>query len=284
MIEITAVCENAVYGQPGLLAEHGWSAWVDTGRGKLLWDCGQGMALESNARKLGLDLSEAKAILLSHHHYDHTGGLLAALRLSAGRSGRPMPVLAHPGLFRRDSFSVRKGKEPSPSFMPFTREELEAAGAEFDLSSEWRSVAEGVHLTGEVPRETDYETGDSALMRRLPDGSLERDPVTDDQSLVIEDGDGLAVVLGCSHSGIVNILRHISRKTGKSRFKAVLGGTHLGPLSQSVATKCIDALLEEFDIELLGVSHCTGPKVASRLAQRFGRRFTFFNAGCSVKT
>jgi len=280
-MKIQAVCENAVYGERGLLAEHGWSAWIEAHGSKLLWDCGQGLALENNVKKLGLDLAEADAILLSHHHWDHTGGLLKALELSAGRRGRPMPVLAHPEIFRSDSFSSRKGKE-SPSFMPHSREALEKAGAVFELSRTWRSVGDGIFMTGEIPRKTEYEKGDGALMKRLPDGSAVQDPLLDDQALAIEEGDGVVAILGCSHSGIVNTLRHIVRMTGRSRFKAVLGGTHLGPLSQSVATICIDALLNEFEIELLGVSHCTGPKVASRLAQAFGKRFSFFNAGCAL--
>jgi 7,8-dihydropterin-6-yl-methyl-4-(beta-D-ribofuranosyl)aminobenzene 5'-phosphate synthase len=136
-------------------------------------------------------------------------------------------------------------------------------------------------MTGEVPRQTSYEFGDQELKHHDPPeaGALVVDPIRDDQTIVLDTPDGLFVVLGCSHAGLINILTYISEQTGSARFHTVMGGTHLGPVGAEQVEQTI-AALHEFDIARLGVSHCTGPKVAARLAHEFGERFVF----CSVGT
>ena len=108
------------------------------------------------------------------------------------------------------------------------------------------------------------------------------DPVRDDQTVVIDTADGLFVVLGCSHAGLINILTHISEQTGSTRFHTVMGGTHLGPVSEAQVTQTI-AALHDFDIGRIGVSHCTGQKVAARMAREFGDRFFFCSVGTVVE-
>jgi len=113
-------------------------------------------------------------------------------------------------------------------------------------------------------------------------GGYVKDDILDDQSVVIETEKGLFVVLGCCHSGIINTLTYIVEKMGRRRIYAVIGGTHLGPVSDEQKEKSIDAL-KAFDIERIGVSHCTGLKTASRLANEFGDRFFFCNVGTVVE-
>ena len=108
------------------------------------------------------------------------------------------------------------------------------------------------------------------------------DPVRDDQTVVIDTEDGLFVILGCSHAGVINILAYITEKTGKSRFHTVMGGTHLGPVEEEQIARSIEAL-HEFDIGRIGVSHCTGQKTAARMAAEFGERFTFCSVGTKVE-
>ena len=100
------------------------------------------------------------------------------------------------------------------------------------------------------------------------------DPVRDDQTVVIDTADGLIVVLGCSHAGLINILTHISEQTGSTRFHTVMGGTHLDPVSEAQAEQTI-AALHDFDIGRIEVSHCTGQKVAAQMARELGGRFFF---------
>jgi len=100
-IKATIVSENCVFHLPGAVAEHGLSIFMETDRGNYLLDTGQGKTILNNARVLGLDLRTLKGIILSHHHFDHTGGLGPVLDDLKGA----VDVYAHPGLFK-ESYSV----------------------------------------------------------------------------------------------------------------------------------------------------------------------------------
>lgn len=275
------LCENSVYGNPGAVAEHGWSVWLETPSGSFLFDTGLGNTLLTNATFFNIPLRDAQAILLSHHHIDHTGGLLKALGAIRNVPDRPqVPVYAHPDLFK-DSFFDREGNL-SFTGLPHTRSVLETSGAEFHLDTGWREIASGLLMTGEVPRTTDYEFGDLNIKHYDASGDIATDPIRDDQTVVIDTPSGLFVVLGCSHAGLINILTYISQQTGKSHFHTIMGGTHLGPVGEDQINQTI-AALHEFDISRIGVSHCTGQKVAAKLAQEFGDRFFFCSVGATVE-
>ena len=279
-VKATVLCENSVFGNLGAIAEHGWSVWLETPSGPFLFDTGQGNTLHRNAAFFRVTLSAANAILLSHHHIDHTGGLLGAVQ-TLRRADRPrVPIYAHPDLFK-DSFSENKGGRTFIG-LPHTRSALEAAGAEFLLDTNWREIVPGMFLTGEVPHRTGYEIGDLAMKHYDSAGQLVVDPVRDDQTIVFDAPEGLFIVLGCSHAGLINILSYIVEHTGHTRIHTVMGGTHLGPVGQDQVDKTI-AALHEFDIAHIGVSHCTGSKVAARLFQEFGDRFFFCSVGTIVE-
>jgi 7,8-dihydropterin-6-yl-methyl-4-(beta-D-ribofuranosyl)aminobenzene 5'-phosphate synthase len=100
-VRAQVLCENAVYGTLGAVAEHGWSVWLEIPSGAFLFDTGQGQSILNNARVFGLPLEEARAILLSHNHIDHMGGLLDSVHAMCRKSDRaPVPVHAHPDLFK----------------------------------------------------------------------------------------------------------------------------------------------------------------------------------------
>ncbi len=280
-VKATVLCENSVHGNLGAVAEHGWSVWLETPGGPFLFDTGQGNTLHRNADFFGVSLGDANAILLSHHHIDHTGGLLGAIGTMRQRSGRErIPVYGHPDLFK-DSFAELKGKLRFIG-VPHTSTALETAGAEFHLTSDWQEFAAGMFLTGEVPRLTEYEVGDLSMKHYDAAGKIVVDPVRDDQTVVFDRPEGLFIVLGCSHAGLINILNYVVQKTGKTRIHTVMGGTHLGPVGQEQVDRTI-AALREFDIAHIGVSHCTGPKVAARMANEFGDRFFFCSVGTVVE-
>jgi 7,8-dihydropterin-6-yl-methyl-4-(beta-D-ribofuranosyl)aminobenzene 5'-phosphate synthase len=280
-LRATVLVENSVYGRPGALAEHGWSVWLETGDGAYLFDTGQGKALLNNADLFGIDLGAARGVLLSHHHYDHTGGLLSALgRMRTALDAPPVPVYAHPDLFK-PSYHQAPGHAPRYIGVPHSRQALEGAGAAFDWGRSWRAVAPDLYLSGEVARTTAFEKGDERLRHQGPDGDLVVDPIDDDQTLVAVTPAGLFVILGCAHAGLINILEHALAQTGAERVHTVIGGTHLAPAGDDQVDATI-AALRRYDIARLGVSHCTGSRAALRLANAFGDRFSFCSTGSLI--
>ncbi|MFZ7103931.1 MAG: MBL fold metallo-hydrolase [Peptococcaceae bacterium] len=273
-VKATVLCENSVFSNLGAIAEHGWAVFLETDQGNYLFDTGQGKALLNNAGVFKKDLSTIKGIILSHHHIDHTGGLLAAVKAAA-----PVKVYSHPDLFK-EGYLVRHNM-PKYIGVPYSRMALENYGAEFCFNREFTEFAPGFYLTGEVPRTTDYEYGDTDVVLKTEQG-LVRDPLEDDQSIIIRTSRGLFIILGCSHAGIINILNYAVAQTGESRIHTVIGGTHLWTVSREQQDKTI-AALKDFAIERLGVSHCTGLVVSMRLAQEFGDKFFFCNVGTVVE-
>ncbi len=273
MVRITILCDNII-GIPLGIGEHGFSACVEVNAEPVLLDTGRGVGILPNAMVFGKDLKTVKKICLSHGHFDHTEGLPQVLGLARGAE-----IHGHPGIFQERISERKFGDMVIKRFVgiPFRREYLEMLGANFRLDAGFREIADGVFLTGEVPRKTPFEKGDKDLL--VPSGkSFVQDPIWDDQSLVIRTKKGLVVVFGCAHSGMINILHHAREKTGEERLHAVLGGTHLGFLTQEQ----LEASIQELKVlapDVVAVSHCTGMKAACRLMQEFGERFSFAHVG-----
>ena len=269
---ITILSENSVVIPGGLIGEHGFSALVERGDEKVLFDTGQGYALVHNARILGIDLASIKKVVLSHGHNDHTGGLAQFLQVGDNRE-----IYAHPGIFSARYREVPDGS-PKPIGIPFTRSYLEGLGARFNLSEEPQDVAKGIKTTGVVPRRTSFETGDTTLMVGHEDGTCSRDPFSDDLSLTVEGEAGVAVLLGCAHSGLVNILDHVQQLLPDKPVKAVVGGTHLGLSSEEQMNATIEAMVG-MGVERVGASHCTGLEGSARLRDALGDSFFFAGVG-----
>lgn len=274
-VKITVLAENSVLSPEKLIGEHGFSALVERGGEKVLFDTGQGYAMTHNAKALGIDLAAVGKVVLSHGHRDHTGGLAQFLE-----TGGRKDVYAHPGIFVGRYRELAEGGT-LPIGIPFTRDYLEGLGARFHLDEGPREAAAGMWTTGEVPRETDFEKGDRALYLSPGDGGG-RDTHIDDLSLIVEGSSGLVVILGCAHSGMVNILNHVLRMFPEKEIKAVLGGTHLGFSSEEQMVCTIDAM-EKMGIEKVGASHCTGLAGAARLLDALGDSFFFAGVGSTFE-
>jgi len=256
------------------MGEHGFSAFVETSRGNTLFDTGGGQSIVANSLTFNRDLRTVDKIFLSHGHCDHTGGLPAVLKLK-----RKVTVHAHPHVFSDRIAVLEENGIETKRFTGifYKKTYLETLGAHFVLSTDFVEVENGMFLTGEVPRKTSFEKPDPRLFSEM-DGKKEPDLILDDQSLAIETEKGLVLILGCAHSGIINIIHHVMEKTGKQNFYAVLGGTHLGFLAPEQLEKSI-ASLKRLDVKKIGVSHCTGMLVACRLHQEFGDRYFYGHVG-----
>ena len=266
---VLTLVENTAQGT-GLLGEHGMSCWVETDRGAVLFDTGQGLGLLPNAETLEIDLGKADAIVLSHGHFDHTGGLRKVLEQTGAK-----PVFAHPEALA-PKYSVRDGKVREIG-IPDARADLEALGASFCLDEGPVEIIPGVTATGRVPRVTDFERPGENFQSG-PKDRLAHDMIWDDQSLILETAEGPVVVTGCAHAGIVNTLLYASELAGGKRFTAVVGGTHLVGANEEGLARTIEGL-RQFDIGRMAPCHCTGFRGQVGLLNAFGDRFTLNRVG-----
>jgi len=271
-IYVTTLSENTA-GKARLLAEWGLSILVETETVKVLLDTGPSISVPHNAQVLGVDLSAIDKIVLSHGHYDHTGGLKEVLAKTGA-----VEVIAHPDIWAKKY--RRRDERETYIGIPFSREELEASGASFTLSKEPVWITGDIVTTGEIPMVTDYEELDPDVYVK-EDGQLVPDALLDDRALIIKTELGLVVILGCAHRGMINTLHHAREVTGVDMVHTVVGGTHLISASEE-RVLLTAAALQEFGVTQVGVSHCTGMPAAVMLAQQLGDIFFFNNAGTRI--
>ena len=247
----------------GLIAEHGFAAWIDTGDECFLFDTGQGAALEHNARTLGVDLGTATALILSHGHYDHTGGIPTFLA-----ANRQAPILYGKGATQA-RFSCHAEQAPRAIGMTdAVLAELDRLPAERRIELEGpKLLRPGIGITGPVPRITDFEDTGGPFFRDA--GRVEADLIQDDLSLWFETTEGLVILTGCCHSGLVNTVRHAQQVSGMTRIRGIIGGLHLLNASPERLDATL-AFLHECAPDFLLPCHCTGAQVIERLQTEFG--------------
>jgi 7,8-dihydropterin-6-yl-methyl-4-(beta-D-ribofuranosyl)aminobenzene 5'-phosphate synthase len=256
-----------------LRSEHGLSFWIEAEGRKILFDTGQGQALEPNAQQLAVDLGQTDAIVISHGHYDHTGGLLRVLARSASAV-----VYIHPLAFE-SKYSRRERTRSRPIGIP---EPVASALLEGDHNLTFtRSptrICSSVSVTGQVPRLTAFENRSGPFF--LDEQCLREDIVADDQALYIESRNGLVVVLGCAHSGVVNTLDYVAKLTGRRSMHAVLGGMHLAEASEERIART-SAALDRYGVRLVAPCHCSGERAIAKLRSQLGERVVDCFAGAS---
>jgi 7,8-dihydropterin-6-yl-methyl-4-(beta-D-ribofuranosyl)aminobenzene 5'-phosphate synthase len=272
---ITILCENSVGPISGTLGEHGFAALIEPSVGEpILFDTGQGATLLHNARRMNKDLSDVNKVVVSHGHYDHSGGLWPLLQECG-----PKSVYGHPAIFR-PRYRVKDTGENLAIGIPQSRTELEMAGADFKLSADFSQIAPGIFLTGEVPRATSFEPGDQGLFCDCTGQEVDSTP--DDQSMVLETDKGLVLLMGCCHAGLVNTLEHVAYNMERRKVYAVIGGTHLGFCGREQLEMTISAL-KTWGINKVAASHCTGFAASARLSREMPKEFQVAIVGYTLE-
>ena len=259
---VTTLVDNSVsLSGSKLIGEHGLSFYIETENKNILFDTGQNVALSHNAELLNIDLSCIDAVVLSHGHYDHTGGLKHLLQENTA-----FTLYAHPDIFDVKLRSV-KNESYKKIGIPVKRSAFDKADVQIRLSKDVVEIVPGVFTSGEIPQENDFESIESQFFVQR-DGKIMPDHLADDQAVILDTKKGLVVLLGCSHRGVINTLHHVVKLFGNKKIRAMIGGLHLGKASDAKLQKIIDHL-SGFEIEKIGVSHCTGSKAMLALFNRF---------------
>ncbi|HDR17090.1 MAG TPA: MBL fold metallo-hydrolase [Desulfobacteraceae bacterium] len=274
-IRVRTLSENSA-SWLGYLGEWGLSILVDVDDDTILVDTGGGIVAAHNSLVMGIDLKKIRALLFSHGHEDHTGGLLPLLKLRK----TPLEIIAHPEVWAPKYWKDADSENHRYIGIPYLREYAESFGAHFTLSTKPEWITDSIVTSGEVPMITGYETIDASASVKTPEG-FGPDPLKDDQSLFIKSDKGLIVISGCAHRGIVNTIFHGMTITGCDECYAVIGGTHLFGAPESRIQQTIKDL-QKAGVKRLGVSHCTGPYAGAVLQQAFQEKFFFNFAGTTT--
>jgi 7,8-dihydropterin-6-yl-methyl-4-(beta-D-ribofuranosyl)aminobenzene 5'-phosphate synthase len=262
------------------IAEHGFSLLIRVFSGgkahSILYDTGiSPEGIITNANRMGIDLSEIEAIVLSHGHHDHSGGLLTTLK-AIGKEN--LPIIMH-----EDMLKTRGAAEPDGTVrkLPEFPTEDQVKPAKFIRTKQPYTMVDNTALvTGEIPRKTSFEQGLPRHMI-LVDGKWQPDPlIRDDRAIVFRiKQKGLIVLSGCAHAGIINTARYAQQLTGVTRIHAIMGGLHLAGKDCETRIKPTVEQLKQLDPTIVAPSHCTGWRGICTIAQEMPKAFVWNSVG-----
>jgi len=261
-------------------AHHGLSLLISASIGQtkhvLLFDTGpEGATFIRNAGIIGVDFSTIEAVVLSHGHWDHVGGLVTAIEtISKARNNDRIDCFVHP-----DMFVERAAKLPNGELLKFEPvpdpDALANAGSNVVNTREPQFIAGGAFfVSGEIPRLIKYEAGFPGHVRRTGDGqSWDPDPLIMDERFIsvhVKDK-GQFIFSACSHAGLVNILTHARSVFPSVPLYGVMGGLHLSGSTEKIIPETI-ADLRQFDLKFIAPGHCTGWRALSAMSSVFGEK------------
>lgn len=253
---LTILAENNVEEGSNLVAEHGLSIFVETPESNFLFDCGHTGVAWNNAEKLSVDLSSVEFVILSHSHYDHAGGFPSLLK-------HCHPKVVYIGKnFWQEKFSYdSENNRYLPKGPGFTKTELESWGIEELICSDTLKLNNYARLFTNFNRSYPFEHIPLKFVR----GDKKEPDIFDDEiCLLLKESDGIALVVGCSHQGILNIVATIKERIGIPVWR-IIGGIHLCSENQERMDITLNELAR-LGVRELNLCHCSGTNVPGRIA------------------
>jgi len=274
---VTVLVDNMAGVEVGgpILGEWGASLLLETDKNRILIDTGAGQALISNARAMKVDLGKTEAIVLSHEHGDHTNGLEQALKACG-----LVDLYVHPAAFETRYW--KEGSTVEPHRLPFSRQQLTQRVRKLVETKEPTAIREGVMVTGQIPRLNDFEDTGVRENAFLDQSAKAPDPIADDQAIFFRVPEGVVILLGCGHAGLVNTMQYVCQLLGESEIYAVMGGTHLVGASPRRVQQTI-AALRRYKVQKVLLSHCTGLDAYVQFASAFPGRCQWPASGTRIR-
>jgi 7,8-dihydropterin-6-yl-methyl-4-(beta-D-ribofuranosyl)aminobenzene 5'-phosphate synthase len=260
-MRITTLIENNPHPQiPALKAEHGLSFHIEHMGHVLMSDLGATSAFADNAAHLGVDLGAVEAVTISHHHYDHGGGLARFFYENA----RSIIYLRQA---KTEDYLAQQG-DKAPRFIGLDRQVLSENAERFQYLSEKAEVLPGVTILTDIPAVHPKPSGDQRL-KMVHDGQTKRDTFEHEIVTVLEGEEGLVILTGCAHNGVLNMIEAVRGAFPGRLISAVIGGFHLKYEKTDVVRKNGE-ILDTMEIPTIYTGHCTGDESMEILKQVLG--------------
>ena len=270
-LKITTLIENLPDAGENLQFEHGFSVFIEAEGKRILFDTGQSGAFVKNAKMLGIDLSTVDMLVLSHGHYDHTGGVPEFLSVCK----KKLPVYVGKEFFS-PKYKLLEDGTWKYNGNPFENSLLSTKNVVHFVEEDVILLSESLYLFKNFARVNDFETVNPKFFIKKEDG-FEQDLFPDEIALGIKTEHGLVLLVGCSHVGIVNILEHV-KKHLRLPVAAVIGGTHLVEAGEKRLKETVTAI-KAHGVKTIAVSHCTGEAGMALLQKEFPEGFVLNNTG-----
>jgi 7,8-dihydropterin-6-yl-methyl-4-(beta-D-ribofuranosyl)aminobenzene 5'-phosphate synthase len=270
VLKINILAENRARRR-GILAEHGLSILVEYNGFKVLFDVGQKDVFSLNAKTDGIDLSTVDALVISHGHYDHSGGVPEFCRLN-----KKAPIYIHPDAFC-ERYIGRHGKPASGCIgVPWNCDD--SFRSRIIFVKEPTKIHSNITLSGEVQKDLTKKKVSTGLIKKKADGNYEKDPVVDELFMLVQGKEGIYLFISCSHPGIINCLAYAQKLSFGSPIYGIIGGLHLERYSDEQLHHLVTDL-KSAGIKKIVPLHCTKITASYLLKNDFGDNCILLNSG-----
>ncbi|RCX17902.1 7,8-dihydropterin-6-yl-methyl-4-(beta-D-ribofuranosyl)aminobenzene 5'-phosphate synthase [Anaerobacterium chartisolvens] len=270
MIRLKVLAENRAKKR-GILGEHGLSLLVETDNFKVLFDAGQTDVFSLNADMESIDLSLADALVISHGHYDHTGGVPEFCMIN-----HKAPIYIHPDAFC-ERYNAVQGKPAGNCIgIPWSCQDRDMFKNRLVYVKEPVRIHKDILLSGEIPQSQDRQSLN--FIKRNISGGYEADMVTDEQFMIVNGSEGIFIFVGCSHPGVLNCVAYAKYLFPDTNICGLIGGMHIEKYNTDQLDEIV-AGLKSAGIEKIAPMHCSGVLSSCFLKSKFGDSCFLLNSG-----